>query len=177
MQAFSYYSPNGFWRHLKFTTSLSDWFPRAPLEDVSNSFDRFSWGWAILFREHKHPSSEILHAISVGYVGLVATLKVLPEIYVEFMFTSCFYQIPHTKRFFLSSKRYFKLIRAKSVEMTFCVKRWNLDCDVTLVWLNHSSNTIGDFTFQRYQLYRATFPDYWEMRSSKATYWDKTPCI
>ena len=32
-----------------------------------------------------------------GYHGLVVALKILSKIYVEHMFTSCFYQIPKHK--------------------------------------------------------------------------------
>jgi len=45
MQAFSYHSSNGCWRHLKFTTSSSDWLLGIPLEDVSNFVNHFSWNW------------------------------------------------------------------------------------------------------------------------------------
>ena len=58
MQVLSYHLPNNCWRHLKFTTSSSDWFPGALLKDFSNSFDRLVEGdGVVLFWVHKHLSS------------------------------------------------------------------------------------------------------------------------
>ena len=55
-----------------------------------------------------------------------------------------FIKIQNTKRFLLSSKRHFKQIRGKSMEMIFYAKSWNFDCDITMVWQNKK---IGDFTY------------------------------
>ena len=49
-------------------------------------------------------------------------------------------------RYSRGSKRA-KQIRSKSVETAFYAKSLNIDCDVTIVWRNHRSNKIGDFTF------------------------------
>ena len=52
---------------------------------------------AIHFREHNHPSYFVFNFRTAWYVGLMAALKILSEIYVERMSTSCFYQIPKRK--------------------------------------------------------------------------------
>ena len=149
MQVFSYHSPNGCWRHLKFKTSSSDWLPEAPLKDVSNSFDRFSWRW--LSNSFSGLQTSLLLKFRVPFLYGTPVWWLLWKFCPKFTLNTCpqvvFIKFLNTKRFLNSSKRHFKQIKGKSVEMAFSAKSLNLDCYVTMVRRNHRSNKIGDFTF------------------------------
>ena len=98
-----------------------------------------------------HIETSLLLKFRVPFLYDTSVWWLLWKSYPKFTLTTCrrvvFIKFQNTKRFLHSSKRHFKQIRCKSVETAFYAKSLKLDCDVAMVWRNHCSNKIGDFTF------------------------------